>query len=231
MSFLFLKTEPFDFGSIFGNILSKWYYYLILAVFLAALILFFVKTRRPERPERNNLSKTQRLVYTALFAALSFVANYFTVKVSDALQISFVATVGFLSGYLLGGGLGFAASFTGDLICGIVAPFGAYNPIIGIGSGLWGLIPGVIFTYFKGNDYVKAAVSFIVSFVVCSFAVNTLGLSLMYSMTFLSLLSLLPVKLLVAAVNAALCFALVAVLPRILPKEKFNLNGAGDSGR
>ena len=227
MSFLFLKTEPFDFGSIFGNVLKKWYYYVILAVFLAALILFFVKTKRPER---NNLSKTQRLVYTALFAALSFVANYFTIKVSGALQISFVATVGFLSGYLLGGGLGFAASFTGDLICGIVAPFGAYNPIIGIGSGLWGLIPGVIFTYFKGNDYVKTAVSFIVSFVLCSFAVNTIGLSVMYSMTFLSLLSLLPVKLLVAAVNAALCFALVAVLPRILSKEKFNLNGSGNGG-
>ena len=227
MSFLFLKTEPFDFGSIFGNVLKKWYYYVILAVFLAALILFFVKTKRPER---NNLSKTQRLVYTALFAALSFVANYFTVKVSDALQISFVATVGFLSGYLLGGGLGFAASFTGDLICGIVAPFGAYNPIIGIGSGLWGLIPGVIFTYFKGNDYVKTAVSFIISFVLCSFAVNTFGLSVMYSMTFLSLLSLLPVKLLVAAVNAALCLALVAVLPRILSKEKFNLNGSGNGG-
>ena len=210
MSFLFLKTEPFDFGSIFGNVLKKWYYYVILAVFLAALILFFVKTKRPER---NNLSKTQRLVYTALFAALSF-----------------VATVGFLSGYLLGGGLGFAASFTGDLICGIVAPFGAYNPIIGIGSGLWGLVPGVIFTYFKGNDYVKTAVSFIISFVLCSFAVNTFGLSVMYSMTFLSLLSLLPVKLLVAAVNAALCFALVAVLPRILSKEKFNLNGSGNGG-
>ena len=227
MSFLFLKTEPFDFGSIFGNILKKWYYYVILAVFLAALILFFVKTKRPER---NNLSKTQRLVYTALFAALSFVANYFTVKVSDALQISFVATVGFLSGYLLGGGLGFATSFTGDLICGIVAPFGAYNPIIGIGSGLWGLIPGVIFTYFKGNDYVKTAVSFIISFVLCSCVVNPFGLSVMYSISFLKLLSLLPVKLLVAAVNAALCFALVAVLPRILSKEKFNLNGSGNGG-
>ena len=221
MSFLFLKTEPFDFGSIFGNILKKWYYYVILAVFLAALILFFVKTKRPER---NNLSKTQRLVYTALFAALSFVANYFTVKVSDALQISFVATVGFLSGYLLGGGLGFAASFTGDLICGIVAPFGAYNPIIGIGSGLWGFIPGVIFTYFRGNDVVKTLVSFVISFIVCSFAVNTWGLSLMYSMSFLSLLSLLPFKLITVSVNAVLCVALTAVLPRVLPEGKFNLH-------
>ena len=33
MSFLFLKTEPFD----FGNVLKKWYYYVILAVFLAEM--------------------------------------------------------------------------------------------------------------------------------------------------------------------------------------------------
>lgn len=220
MQYLFL-VNAFDFNAIFGNIVTKWYYYVILVAFLIALFVFFTFKKQPER---NNLTDTQRLVYTALFAALSFVANYFTVKIGDALQISFVAAAGFLAGYILGGGLGFAAAFTGDLICGIVSPFGAYNPIIGIGSGLWGLIPGVIFDYFKGNVYVKIAVSFALSFLVCSFLVNTWGLSLMYSMTFLSLMALLPWKLLTAAINAALCFAVVPVLlPRILPKDKFNL--------
>lgn len=220
MQYLFL-VNAFDFNAIFGNIVTKWYYYVILAAFLIVLFVFFTFKKQPER---NNLTDTQRLVYTALFAALSFVANYFTVKIGDALQISFVAAAGFLAGYILGGGLGFAAAFTGDLICGIVSPFGAYNPIIGIGSGLWGLIPGAIFDYFKGNVYVKIAVSFALSFSVCSFLVNTWGLSLMYSMTFLSLMALLPWKLLTAAINAALCFAVVPVLlPRILPKDKFNL--------
>lgn len=220
MFYLLLKAEPFDFGSIFGNFLSKWYYYLILALFFIGMLLFYVLRKQPSR---NNLSKTQRLVYTAVFAALSFAANYFTVKVSDALQISLVATVGFISGYLLGGGLGFAASFIGDLICGIVAPFGAYNPIIGIGSGLWGLIPGIVFTVNKGNDYIKTAISYAISFVIASFFVNTLGLSLMYSMSFKSLLSLLPIKLLSVAVNAAISVLLVAAMPRILPKDKFNV--------
>ncbi len=220
MQFLLL-AKSFDFKAIFGNVITKWYYYVILAAFLIALILFFSLKKQPSR---NNLSNTQRLVYTAVFAALSFVANYFTVKVSDALQISFVSATAFLGGYLLGGGLGFAAAFLGDFICGIVAPFGAYNPIIGIGSGLWGLIPGVIFDFFRGNVYVKIAVSFAISFIVCSFLVNTWGLSLMYSMTFLSLTALLPWKLLVTVINAAVCYAIVPILlPRILPKDKFNI--------
>ncbi len=220
MFYSLLKAEPFDFQSIFGNLTSKWYYYLILAVFFAVLLLIFTLKKQQSR---NNLSKTQRLVYTAVFAALSFAANYFTVKINDALQISFVATAGFVAGYLLGGGLGFAASFIGDLVCGIVAPLGAYNPIIGIGSGLWGLIPGVVFTGNKGNDYVKTTISYAISFMICSFFVNTLGLALMYSMSFKSLLSLLPIKLLSVAVNAVLSAVLVATMPRILPKDKFNL--------
>lgn len=220
MNNLLLKPSAFDFSAIFGNFLSKWYYYMTLAIFIVIMSAILL-IKKP--PTRNNLTKTQKLVYTAILSALSFVANYFTIKISDGLQISFVSAVGFLAGYLLGGGLGFVASFTGDLICGIVAPLGAYNAIIGIGSGLWGLIPGVIFSYFKGGDHIKTIISFIISFVVISFAVNTYGLSLMYSMTFKSLLTLLPLKLLSLAANGALCVILVSILPRVLPKEKFNL--------
>ena len=153
-----LATAPFDFAKIFGNIGSRWYYYVVLAVFLAFIILFTIYGKQ----KRNTLTKTQKLVFTAIFSALAFVANYFTIKASDLFQLSFVALVGFLAGYTLGAGLGFVASFVGDLICGIVAPFGAYNPIIGIGTGLWGFVPGVIFATIPINDYVKTAISFII---------------------------------------------------------------------
>lgn len=216
MSFL-LAPAPFDFSAIFGNIVKRWYYYLALVVFLALVIVISLTKKK----ERNNLSKTQRLVYASILSALAFIANYFTIKASDLFQISFVSTVGFLAGYLLGAGLGFAVSFIGDFICGIVMPFGAYNPIIGIGTGLWGFIPGIIFTHFKGNDYVKAVVSFIICFVLNSFAVNTFGLSMMYSMSFESLMILLPGKLAVVIGNAVICTLLIGVMPRILPKDKF----------
>lgn len=213
----FLATAPFDFSAIFGNFTNRWYYYLALVVFLALLVVFCIC----KKTQRNRLSGTAKIVYVAVMATLSFVANYFTIKASDLFQISFVASVGFLSGYLLGAGWGFAASFIGDLICGIVAPFGAYNPIIGIGTGLWGFVPGVLFSSIKINDYVLTVISFFVCFLLNSFAVNTLGLALMYSMSFESLLILLPGKLAVVAINAFISCLFIGVLPRVLPKDKF----------
>ena len=214
---LFLKTQPFDFVAIFSNIEKRWYYYVLLAVVLIALCIFAYKGKQ----NRNNLTSTQKLVYIAILSALAFLANYFTFKASDLFQISFVALVGFLAGYLLGGVGGFAVSFIGDFICGIVMPFGAYNPIIGIGTGLWGFVPGIIFTYFKGNDYIKTIISFAICFVLNSFLVNTFGLSIMYGMSFDSLLILLPGKLLTVVGNMICSLIFVGVLPRVLPKDKF----------
>ena len=150
-----LAVAPFDFGAIFSNLSKRWYYYVALLVFLVAVVVVFLMVKK----KRNNLNQTQKIVYTAIFSALAFVANYLTIPVSSVLQISLVATVGFIAGYTLGGLGGFAAAFIGDFICGIIAPFGAYNPIIGIGTGLWGLIPGLIFTFTKGNDFIKLSIS------------------------------------------------------------------------
>ncbi|MBE7086871.1 MAG: folate family ECF transporter S component [Clostridiales bacterium] len=213
-----LKPVAFDFVAIFGNVVDKWYFYLALIVFLALLTVYCLV----KKPECNALTSTQKLVYTAILSALCFMANYFTIKVSDLWQISLVSCVGFIAGYLLGGGYGFAAAFIGDLICGIVAPFGAYNPIIGMGTGLFGFVPGVIFSHFRnGNKYVKVIISFAICFLLNSFVVNTLGLSLMYGMSFESLLVLLPLKLATTAVNMVICILAVTFLPKILPRSKF----------
>lgn len=216
-----LLVSAFDFAGIFKTVVSRWYYYVALAVFIILLaVFFFVK----KQPARNNLSKTQRITYVAVLTALCTVANVFDIKISDEFQISLVATVGLVSGYLLGGGLGFAVCFTGDLLGAIVNPHGPYNPIIGIGTGLWGLIPGIAFSYFKGNRYVKTVISFIVGFILISAGVNVFGFCLMYPTyyTLEILLPTLPLKLAVVAVNCAVSIGLIAVLPRILPKDKFN---------
>ena len=219
MENLLASVTAFDFAKIFGNLQKRWYYYLALFVVIAIIVVVTLL----QKNRRNNLSPTQKIVYTAVMSSLCFLANYYTIKVSDVLQISLVATVGFLSGYMLGSGLGFASAFIGDLICGIVAPFGAYNPIIGIGTGLWGFIPGVLFNNLRINQIITAVISFILCFIFNSFLVNTLGLSLMYSMTFESLLVLLPTKLLVVAINAVISILLMLTLRKILPKHKFHL--------
>ena len=211
-------AEAFEFSEIFKTIKTRWYYYVALAVFIILLFCFFFFKKQPEK---RHLSKTQKITYVAILSAFATLGNIFDIKISDEFQISLVATVGFTAGYFLGGGLGFAVCFIGDLLGAIVNPHGPYNPIIGIGTGLWGLIPGIAFFYFKGNDYVKTVVSFIIGFLVVSAGINVVGFCLMYPTyyTFEALLPTLPLKLAVVAVNCALCIALLSVFPRILPKE------------
>jgi hypothetical protein len=43
----------------------------------------------------------------------------------------------------------------------------------------------------------------------------------MYGISFDKLLYALPIRLLVVAINAALSYSLLVILPRILPKDKF----------
>ncbi len=218
---LLLLTNAFDVGAIFKTVVTRWYYYLFLGVFLVALVLFFLFKKLPAR---NKLSKTQRLSYAGVLTALCVLANVFDIKISDALQLSFVATIGFLAGYLLGGAYGFAVCFLGDLIGAIINPHGAYNPIIGVGTGLWGLIFGLIFTFPHGKEQVKLLISFAICSLLISGLINTLGIFLMYGLgkkTFAYYLASYPFKLIAAAVNYAVSAALLAVLPRLLPKNKF----------
>ncbi len=220
MGNLLVEISAFDFGALFANFLSEWYYYLALLCFIGIVVIFaFAK-----RAERNDLTPTQKIVYGAIFTALCAVANILTFKVSDLFQVSFIATIGFLSGYLLGAGWGFAAAFIGDLIGMIIAPLGIYNPIISIGTALWGFIPGLIFDMFKGNHYVKTIISFAICFILNTCIINTIGLSLMYSIPFDKLLYTLPLKLIPIVVNCALSLLLVRLMPRILPKNKFYIS-------
>lgn len=222
-----LLVSAFDFSSIFGNFLQSWYLYLALFVLLASLITFFV-LRKPEA--RNSLSNTQKIVYVAVLTALCTVVNCFTWYPVSYIAISFVPTITFVAGYLLGSKLGFAVGFIGDLIGAIVYPSGAYNPIIGLANGFMGFIPGVIFERSTRNAYLLTAISAVTSLIICTSGLNTFGLWLMFGMGkksfFVYLWARLPFQLAVAAGNAALCCLLVKIMPRILPKNKFYLDQA-----
>lgn len=218
------NTAPFDFSAIFGNFLQKWYYYLTLFLVIAGIIVFFAFVK-PKR--KSSLSETKKAVYTAVFTALSFVANSFSYFPVSYISISVLPTVCFLSGLLLGAKSGFFVGFIGDLLGAMIFPAGAYNPLIGIASGLSGLIPGVLFDYFNGNGYVKTVISFAFSLVVCTSGINTLALYLVYGLgrkTFWAYLIVrLPWQVLVAAGNLVLSISLYAALKKILPEEKFDL--------
>ncbi|MBQ8427216.1 MAG: folate family ECF transporter S component [Clostridia bacterium] len=216
-------TNSFDFSYVFKTFITKWYYYLALAVILVLVVCFlFIK----KQPERNRLSKTQKIVYTGILSSFCAVANIFDIPINSSLQLSLVATVGFVSGYLLGGGLSFAVCFIGDLVGGIIAPKGPYNPIIAIGTGLWGLIPGIAFSYFRGNEVLKLVISFVLGFAIISLTINTVGYALMYPKytTFALSFAMLPFKLIVAVVNAVVSAGLMVAMRKVLPKDKFLIN-------
>ena len=212
--------QPFDFADIFRNIKARWYVYVIVAfIVLVVLVFTFLKKK-----SRNKLSNTQKVVYTAMMTALCFLANYLTISISEMFQISLILSVGFVSGYILGAGLGFVSAFIGDFICAIIKPTGVYSPIINLGSGLMGFIPGLLFERVKINAYINTAISTITVFIVSSVLVNTIGLCVLYGFPMEIYIVRLPITAISTVVNGVVCFGLISILPRILPKDKFNLS-------
>ncbi len=223
-----LNPSAFDFVAIFSTFTEYWYFYLALLIFIVGLILFFVLVKPIKR---DRLTPTQRLVYIAVLTALCIVGNAFlTIPITPSNSISFTITICFVAGYLLGAKAGFTVGFLGDLIGCIIFPQGVYLPLMSIASGLYGMIPGVLFSYFKGDNkwgvYVKAGVSSALIYLICSLVLNSVSLWLLYSSKAFGayLLVRLPIMSINAAVNLVLCVAIVGVLPRVLPKSKFVFN-------
>lgn len=199
---LLLAKNSFNFKYIFSNILDQWYYYVIFFAFLAFIIIFFT-LKRPHKYIK--FSNVQKVTYLAILIALATIVNaLLTIKFTDTIQISLIAVIGFIAGYIFGGSWAFTVCFLGDLIGFIIVPRGVYNPIIGIATGLWGLIPGILFYYFKGNNYLKTCISYGICLIVSSFLLNTIGMWLMFSMPLEGLLLAFPIKILNAGVNLAI---------------------------
>ncbi len=212
-------NNAFNFSYIFKSIISRWYLYLALALFIIAVVVF-ICVKKPAK--QNNLGRTQKLAYMSILSALSVVINMLQVSTQYA-QLSFVATVCFVAGVLLGPIEGFTVAFIGDLIAAVVAPMGVYSPIIGIATSLFGLVPGIIFAYFKGNVWVKGIISFVITFILSSVVLNTIGLALIYPKVYVltERLLLLPFTLLFHTINCVLSILLIKLLKRVLPKGKF----------
>ena len=210
--------KAFDFTYIFKSIITRWYLYvLLLVVFLALFMFAYFK----KQPKRNQLTKTQRLAYIAMLCATSVAVNVIQIPF-PLIQVSFVATIAFLAGVLLGAVDGFAVAFLGDLIAGIVAPTGIYTPVIGIGTGLLAFVPGLIFSHVKAEIWVKGVISYAITFVLTSVLLNTVGLGMLYTyMTVAERIALLPLTLLVHAINCVLSILITMLLKRTLPPNKF----------
>ena len=175
---------------------------------------------KPASTRAKAMKATARIAYTGVLCALATLFNVITFYPVKYLAFSLSVVPTFLAGIMLGPISGFAVGFLGDLLGWLILPQGAYMPLIGISSGLWGAIGGIIFLSSDIKYYFKIIIGFVVALLFCTCFLNTFNLWLVYSngkTTFWAYLWLrLPFQFAMAAVN---CF-LTILTYRELQKAK-----------
>ena len=171
-------------------------------------------------------NKSHKIAYIAVTTALTVVTNmFFEFKFADV-QFSLTIVVSALAGIVLGSLFGFAACILGDLV-GFLYNSGGfmYMPWVGISMGLVALISGLVVNglkwKFKGALQVKLALVSVLTFALCTVAINTTAFWLLYSKvpygTYLVARLFVQGQIWNSLFNYALLFLFVPVLKRIRP--------------
>ncbi|MBQ9114038.1 MAG: ECF transporter S component [Clostridia bacterium] len=131
-------------------------------------------------------NKSHKIAYISVLTAFIVVANmFFEFKLADT-QFSLTLFVSALCGVIIGPLFGFAACFLGDL-AGFLYNSGGftYMPWIGLSMGLTAFFAGLIIGGIKSEKtwflYVKLALISLLTFGICTVAINTTAFWLLYS--------------------------------------------------
>ncbi len=179
-------------------------------------------------------STTETLAFLGVFTAFLSLSNIFTFEIIPPyFVLSVVMTFSFLAGLFLGP-WAFIVCFLGDVIGCLIHPFGPYNFIVGLASGLSGLLFGVAFLlksiFIKKDNVFIDILLFLIAYIlvalICTAGLNTLGLFLMYAKgkkTFFAYLSVrFPYQIAVSFINFILSTCLYFALKKIsFFKERF----------
>lgn len=173
-----------------------------------------------------DLSQTKKIAYIAIMTALEVVCNmFFEFKLADT-QFSLTILFSAMAGFIIGPLFGFVACFLGDLV-GFLYNSGGfmYMPWIGLSMGMVALISGFIVNgldfKFKGQIYLKLALISILTFLVCTVAINTTAFWIIYNTKKVAYLAYLVTRLFVqgqiwnSVFNYALMFMLFPFFDRI----------------
>ena len=131
-------------------------------------------------------SRTHKVAYIGLMCALCAVCNmFFEFKLADT-QFSLTIFFSVLTGIIIGPVYGFVACFLGDLVGYLYNSAGfVYYPWIGIAMGLMALISGIIMNGVMRNSrgavIVKLALIAVLTFLICTVAVNTTAFWIVYN--------------------------------------------------
>ena len=132
-----------------------------------------------------NKSATQKITYVGLTTAFIVIANMFFEFKFLEVQFSLTLAVCALAGIIMGAGFGFVAAFLGDLVGFLYNSAGMiYMPWVGISMGMVALISGIIINGISNEKisiYFKIAIISILTFVICTIAINTTAFWIFYS--------------------------------------------------
>jgi hypothetical protein len=122
--------------------------------------------------------KAHKIAYIAVMTAFCIVTNLFEFKFLDN-QFSLTIAVALLSGVIIGAAFGFAACFLGDFIGFIVHPAYVYMPWVGLSTGMFAFISGIIFngcpSQKKWVVWLKLFIVSLLTFFVCTIGINSTG--------------------------------------------------------
>lgn len=173
------------------------------------------------------MNLTQKIAYSAVFAAICVVLKYVKFPLGGFVWVSFAYIPDILAGIFLGPVYGLAVGFSGDLL-GTLLQGQAISPLILLGNTLIGGIAGVVFHYsYIKNVYFKIAAAAFCVLVIVTFGVNTVAQLLppisRYATYLISLTARLP-QIIVLAINTGLIMGLYAVFEKTIFKnfEKTN---------
>lgn len=175
---------------------------------------------------------TRRIAYIAIMAAFTVGCNLFEIKFAD-IQFSLTIFISAMTGIIIGPLFGFVASFVGDLV-GFLCNSGGfpYMPWIGITMGLVALISGLIVNginfKFKGAIFLKLALVSVLTFLICTVAINTTIFWTLYApgvpyFTYLASRLFISGQIWNSLLNYALLFAfypLIIKIRQIISKNK-----------
>lgn len=123
-------------------------------------------------------NRTHKIAYIAVMTALCIATNFFEFKFLDN-QFSLTIAIALLTGIVLGSILGFSACVLGDAIGFLMNSAYMYMPWVGLSTGAFAFLSGVIFNGFPAKGkwavWVKLFIVSLVSFLVCTIAINSTG--------------------------------------------------------
>ena len=131
-------------------------------------------------------SMSRKIAVIGVMTAVMVVANmFFEFKLAET-QFSFTLVLSALTGVIIGPLFGCVACFMGDLVGFFYHSAGyAYLPWIGISLGLTAVIAGLVINGLpqggKGFLFVKIGLVCILTFSICTVAINTTAFWILYS--------------------------------------------------